>query len=476
MFARWIATVAALLLVCAQASAHVRSERAADLGTFAAGTEHALEIQRSAVNASPGELPTNPKTAPPARASLENSASGGNAPLTHCHARENWSPLKKCASGVHKYLYANGNPGSYLDPDGRQSVDLQVQSCDENGSCNTTPMAASALPFIDPSQFATQRQADAVIEARARMALFGGGRSDSPMVAQPLLASGAGQYQRPYVEHGSSRQLSAMQSSAALDEALGFDPNYVSYGQATEAAGEMAFHSIPPVAITSGLHTMATAEDGWQFTAGALEATLGALPMALAGRAEMAALRAERVAMQGRPAVVVEGTGNPVLRSVDSEAGIGQIEHPLTASRLGNRKLPDGGNPWITYQQHVTGRSYEELWRLGLQKVALDGRRSGFTIEAKWTGRDDAAFASSPYNPSHRYYNEAKNVEQARSLLELNKSTNGGGVRYAVSNAAARDHFAEVFESHFPEAVKQGDLQVFYVPGTGMRTTVVPAQ
>jgi hypothetical protein len=127
MLARWIATVAALLLACAQASAHVRSERAADLGTFAAGTEHALEIQRSAANASPGELPTNPKTALPARASLENSASGKNAPVSDCHAWENWSPLRKCASGVDKYLYGNGNPGSYIDPDGRTAELLAAQ-------------------------------------------------------------------------------------------------------------------------------------------------------------------------------------------------------------------------------------------------------------------------------------------------------------------------------------------------------------
>ncbi len=119
MLARWIATVAALLLACAQASAHVRSERAADFGTFAAGTEHALEIRHSAANASPGELARNPKTAPPARANQENSASGENAPVSDCHAWENWSPLKKCASGVDKYLYGNGNPGSYIDPDGR---------------------------------------------------------------------------------------------------------------------------------------------------------------------------------------------------------------------------------------------------------------------------------------------------------------------------------------------------------------------
>ena len=149
MLARWIATVAALLLACAHASAHVRSERAADLGTFAAGTEHALEIERSAVNASPGELARNPKTAPPARASLENPASGENALLTHCHAWENWSPLRKCASGVHKYLYANGNPGSYVDPSGNCAEPVTAVIC----ALGLATVATAAVEYARLSWF-----------------------------------------------------------------------------------------------------------------------------------------------------------------------------------------------------------------------------------------------------------------------------------------------------------------------------------
>lgn len=169
MLARWIATVAALLLACAQASAHVRSERAADLGTFAAGTEHALEIQRSAANASPGELPTNPKTALPARASLENSASGKNAPVSDCHAWENWSPLRKCASGVDKYLYGNGNPGSYIDPDGRAGYATDVRDhFDANDEWYANQIAAEGTGWFEALGLGAMRTLNQIGSTPAR--------------------------------------------------------------------------------------------------------------------------------------------------------------------------------------------------------------------------------------------------------------------------------------------------------------------
>ena len=156
MLARLIATVAALLLACAspQAQAHVRAERVsvsfADLARAAA-----LE------NAQPDQYASNPKTALPARANVENAASGKNTALSHWHVCKNWSPVPECTSSfgvtgyqkegelyqaiarfyrpgtgtflsrdpwegdvnnpasLNPYLYGYGNPGSYIDPDGR---------------------------------------------------------------------------------------------------------------------------------------------------------------------------------------------------------------------------------------------------------------------------------------------------------------------------------------------------------------------
>jgi hypothetical protein len=224
----------------------------------------------------------------------------------------------------------------YLDPDGRQSITINVTSCAEDGSCAAEQVAGSALPFLSPSQMATPEQAAALAESQARARLFGGGRADAPMVVQPMLASGAGQFERPHVEYGSSRQLSAMQSSADLDRALGLDPNYANYAQTTEAVGEMAFHSLPPVAVASGVHTMATAENGWQFAGGAMEATFGAAPFAAAARGPVAAWRAEmaasRATQQARPVAVSEGrSGATVVRfnDIDGEFRGDQILHPV---------------------------------------------------------------------------------------------------------------------------------------------------
>jgi RHS repeat-associated protein len=101
MLTRLIATVAALLLACAspQAQAHVRAER------VSVSLADLVAIERSAENAPPAKTNTESKTAPPARATLENAAPGKNAALSHCRAGENWSPLQECASmpGVYQW-------------------------------------------------------------------------------------------------------------------------------------------------------------------------------------------------------------------------------------------------------------------------------------------------------------------------------------------------------------------------------------
>ena len=154
------------------------------------------------------------------------------------------------------------------------------------------------------------------------------------------------------------------------------------------------------------------------------------------------------------------------LRSVGGE-GLRIAEQ--SAVRLGNRALPEIELPWVSYQKHVTGRSYEEIWQLGGQKIALDARRAGYTVEAKWAGRNDAAWDSSIYNPSHRFYNEEKILGQASRQLDLNTATGGSGVRFAVSNEAAQGHFSNLFQAHFPNEMSHGELRVWYVPGNGMR-------
>jgi len=87
------------------------------------------------------------------------------------------------------------------------------------------------------------------------------------------------------------------------------------------------------------------------------------------------------------------------------------------------------------------------------------------TVEAKWTGRNNAAWRSSPYNPVSEFYDEAAILQQAENLLKVNKGSGGRGVRYAVSNDAARVHFESLFRGHFPGE----NIQVWHVPGTGMK-------
>jgi hypothetical protein len=108
------------------------------------------------------------------------------------------------------------------------------------------------------------------------------------------------------------------------------------------------------------------------------------------------------------------------------------------------------------------------MWHLNTQRIAADARNSGFFVEAKWTGKNAAAWRSSPYNPASRYYDEAKILSQAGGYLRLNAASGGRGVRYAVSNEAARAHFESLFRRHFGAALDNGSLNVWHVPGTGM--------
>jgi hypothetical protein len=132
------------------------------------------------------------------------------------------------------------------------------------------------------------------------------------MVVQPMLASGAGRFERPAVEYGSSRLLSTMQSSAELEQALGVEPNYVAYGRGTEAAGAVA--AGPLISVGSGTERIRNAEGIGDVLLGSGEIALGVLPAGLAVRSEVALLRAERNAaramQQSKPVIVTESASS----------------------------------------------------------------------------------------------------------------------------------------------------------------------
>ncbi|MCP5474732.1 MAG: RHS repeat-associated core domain-containing protein [Rhodanobacteraceae bacterium] len=88
MLACWIATVAALLLACAQACAHVHIERVANL------------VDLADVTAPLGELAQPSETALPARANPGKTAPSENAALTHCRIWQKSPPLVESTSGT----------------------------------------------------------------------------------------------------------------------------------------------------------------------------------------------------------------------------------------------------------------------------------------------------------------------------------------------------------------------------------------
>jgi hypothetical protein len=169
---------------------------------------------------------------------------------------------------------------------------------------------------------------------------------------------------------------------------------------------------------------------------------------------------------ESAPTVVGEAMGG--ARSVGNVARPAVTESTAQAEFLFNRNLPTGDNPWIRYQQLVTGKSYEEVWQLNANKVALDGLDSGYVTEAKWVGKNDNAWASSPYNPDHEFYDESKILNQAQTQIDFSKTTNGEGVRFAISSPAGQQHFFSLFAENFPEEINSGFLNVFHVPGDGM--------
>ncbi|MFJ3665619.1 RHS repeat-associated core domain-containing protein [Streptomyces sp. NPDC090106] len=126
--------------------------------------------------------------------------------------------------------------------------------------------------------------------------------------------------------------------------------------------------------------------------------------------------------------------------------------------------------PSFRYQRVVSGTDYEQIWKLSDGRaVHVDGGPTiGWIMEAKFTGGRESEWAKSAYNPESSLYNEQKITDQAAKLLKLNEEIGGKGVRYAISNEAGAAHFRDVLSTHFPEAMENGTLSVFHVPGNGM--------
>ncbi|MFJ7331866.1 RHS repeat-associated core domain-containing protein [Streptomyces sp. NPDC101116] len=126
--------------------------------------------------------------------------------------------------------------------------------------------------------------------------------------------------------------------------------------------------------------------------------------------------------------------------------------------------------PSFRYQRVVSGLDYEQVWKLSDGRaVHMDGGpTNGWIMEAKFTGGRESEWAKSAYNPESSLYNEKKITDQAAKLLQMNEELGGKGVRYAISNEAGAAHFRDVLGTHFPEAMANGTLAVFHVPGNGM--------
>jgi hypothetical protein len=207
------------------------------------------------------------------------------------------------------------------------------------------------------------------------------------------------------------------------------------------AVGAVSGEGAAEVAISAG-----EAEVGGRVAGGTIGAVKG---VAGAGRAAATEARAAEEAIEAAQAEAKAGRAAGRAETAETRLLSPGPSSGSTATQIGTRRLPNVENPWIKYQKHVTGLSYEDIWRLNADKVGVDASRAGYTVEAKWAGKNNAAWRSPPYNPRSEFYNEPGILDQARNLIELNKASGGSGVRYAVSNDAARAHFEALFRQHF---------------------------
>lgn len=129
------------------------------------------------------------------------------------------------------------------------------------------------------------------------------------------------------------------------------------------------------------------------------------------------------------------------------------------------------------YQRFVTGKDYSEMWQLADgSRVEVDAINS-MIVEVKYTNGTSAAFSGnkpSPYSPQSRFYNEEKIVEQMGNQIRLAQEKGLPGLRYTVSNDAARLHFENLLRARYPEQFASGFVRIYEVPVTGIPGIAAP--
>ncbi|WP_280703028.1 LamG-like jellyroll fold domain-containing protein [Kitasatospora sp. GP82] len=172
--------------------------------------------------------------------------------------------------------------------------------------------------------------------------------------------------------------------------------------------------------------------------------------------------------------VHVEATANPeTVRDARKPATSDAEANGPTPSYVRQAKVPDtAGRPSYAYQKQVTGRGHEDVWNYEGRETQVDGVDGDKFLEAKWTGKNEAAWKSDKfYNPGGRFFDESKVMDQAGRLVRLNGALGGSGVRYIFSTQGATNFYRALFRDWFPEQMENGFLTTEYNPGTGM---VVP--
>lgn len=138
----------------------------------------------------------------------------------------------------------------------------------------------------------------------------------------------------------------------------------------------------------------------------------------------------------------------------------------LTGPQAENGKTAVG----FRYQRLVTGLKFEEHWLLDGELIKVDGGpgANGYIYEAKWTG--NAGDKKAPYySLNNPQWDTTKAIDQAARLLALNRALGGPGVRYVISSPEGVATFTTLFQDYFASELASGELQLEYVPATGMK-------